>query len=387
MHICVVTPIPTPYRDPFWQVLSEHSDLTLAVIYCSSGRSDRPWARNAEYSYGRLFPSSNNLIRWFGWGASCFWNSGIVQILNDQHPDVVLVGGYNHLTMLKTVAWCRRTGTPWLLMSESWRRRSGVLGAIKQRWLRDWLSTAAGALPTGSLASAYLKSLGIPLFNQCLVPNVPDIKQLQELSQKIRSNPDETRQELNVPAEVQVILFAARMIEKKRPLVVIEAFSRLQGQRNLILVMLGDGPLLQSAKELASRFGIEDRIRFPGFVEPSVVHQWMSIADVFVQPSSETWGVAPIEAYVCGCSLILSNQIGCHADIINASTDGFILDRVDPNTVSEAMLSLLERNGPRGQADCRPQNWLCKNNYQAVAARLAEFLQRSAKRREAASGH
>lgn len=374
MQVTVVTPIPTPYRDPFWEEFSSRPGVNLSVIYCSAGRSDRPWGERSDYSFRRLFPPAQNLLRWAGPGASCYRNTGLHRILQEIKPDTVLVGGYNHLTMLNTVKYCRHRAIPWLLMCETWKQRGGLTGAVKHTWLRRWLSRAAGAIPTGRLASEYLKRLGVPAARQCLLPNVPDISSLRAASDRMRTNRAQTREALGLSGDSPVVLFAARMIEKKRPLLVLNAFHRIAATTDAVLVMLGDGPLRRSVEQLAGERGLSARTVFPGFVAPDVAHQWMSVADVFVQPSSETWGVAPIEALVCGCRLVLSSEIGCHADIMESEGDGVVLRTVDEASLSAAIVRMLNRDGSHQDRPDGASSWLDSNRYADLACRLDLFL-------------
>jgi glycosyltransferase involved in cell wall biosynthesis len=387
VKIAVVTPIPTPYRDPFWEALAQQSDIDLSVIYCAAGKSDRPWtAESDEYTYQRLFPAERNLLGWLGWGSSCYWNPDITKHLKNIQPDVVLIGGYNHLTMLAAVRYCNRNRIPWLLMSESWRQRKGMSGAIKHRLIRHWLKSAAGALPTGTLSSAHLCRLGIPTQRQSFLPNVPDIQRLCEFSQQLQSQRDKVRNELGVPADRQLIVFAARMIEKKRPLLVIEAFSQMQHADRATLAMIGDGPLMAQAQALARQLGCEDRICFPGFVEPTTVHRWMAVADLFVQPSSETWGVAPIEALACGVPVVLSSEIGCQADVVTDATVGTV---VPPRSL-EFLRDALDRysQSPNNYSHVRNawQKWSQANTYTAIAAALKDHLRSLSHNRAGESG-
>src|SRR5262245_43090899 len=71
LRVLVITPIPTPYRDPFWTQFSRRPEIELEVLYCSAGKSDRPWQATWETGFQQHFPRSYNLAKRFGEGASC----------------------------------------------------------------------------------------------------------------------------------------------------------------------------------------------------------------------------------------------------------------------------------------------------------------------------
>lgn len=375
LKIVVVTPIPTPYRDPFWEELGSRDDVSLAVIYCAGAKADRPWGDLANATNFRaVFPKSINIASKLGWGFSCFWNPDAVKFLNELQPDVVLVGGYAHLTMLRTIRFCRRQRVPWLLMSESWKERKGCKGRIKQYWLRSLLKSSVGGLPTGTLASGQLDRLKIKRDQQFKLPNVPDLARLTADAKLVRSNVELSRQELGLKNGQKTLLFAARLIPKKRPLMVIEAFAKVRKDHNLQLVILGDGPLRAEAEQLCRKLELADRVRFEGFVSPEVVHNWMSVSDVFLQPSLETWGVAPIEAAACGCQVIVSNQIGCYADVFQGSPEHRVLTQIDIATLAEAMEELIQDANSTLLDRTVCQKWLTANTHEKLADCLAAFL-------------
>lgn len=374
MRIVVITPIPTPYRDPCWDKLASLPDTNLTVIYCATGKSDRPWDSNTEnFAYAACFPAGKNLFRRLGWGRSCYWNPEVKSLLSSCSPDVVLVGGYNHLTMLAAASYCRRRGVPWLLMCESWKKDSGMRGAVKTGWKKWLLSTAAGMLPTGSRAASNGERLGIPVSRQCLFPNVPDIQRLQTLSSSLQEKREAVRTTLGVAPNQKLLVFAARMIEKKRPRLVIESFLKLT-DFSTTLAMIGDGPMLQDLKSFVQKTESANRVLFPGFLSPEQVHEWMAVADLYVQPSRETWGVAPIEALACGTPVVLSSETGCVDDILTSPAVG---ERLSHNTVEELAAAIHKvLAGQHSHEDIveawRP--WAEGNTHQKLASRLRTFL-------------
>ena len=374
MKIVVITPIPTPYRDPCWEVVAQQPDVDLTVIYCAAGKDDRPWQTDSDaFTYKRIFPRERNLLRTIGWGNSCYWNSEIKQLLKTVAPDVVLVGGYNHLTMLAAVQYCRKNGIPWILMCESWKRRTGIVGKLKQSLLKSWLKSAAGVMPTGVRASANAESLGVPLEAQCRFPNVPDIAALGRQSQELQARRHEIKSQLGIPRGNKLLVFAARMIPKKRPHLVVEAFLKLQ-KRGLSLAMIGDGPLKSDVEVMVDASDCANQIVFPGFLKPDEVHKWMAVADLYLQPSIETWGVAPIEALASGTPVVLSNDIGCVADVLCSPIVGRILESPDAEQLSGLLNQWLDELPSYADVTVAWQPWAQENTYHPLADRLTNFL-------------
>src|SRR5262245_43542651 len=66
LRIAVVTPIPTPYRDPFWNILARMPGIDLTVYYCSQGKADRPWDVDWQHRYRAQVLPGQNLMAWRG---------------------------------------------------------------------------------------------------------------------------------------------------------------------------------------------------------------------------------------------------------------------------------------------------------------------------------
>lgn len=316
LRIAVVTPIPTPYRDPFWNELARRPGVQLTVYYCAAGKSDRPW----KDGWQRRFPfevlSGWNLLRWRGSDASCFWNPGLGSRLAVGQFDVLLIGGYNHLTMWSALWFAIRSRTPYVLMCESHLKsyRPGWKQALKGPILRWIVRHAAGFLPTGRLAADFLRSYGADERLMTALPNVPDVAALAARTQQWRMTA-----EFPGPtglADRPLVLFVGRLIPKKRAELVIRAFHAIHAENDAALVIVGDGPLRPALEQLVAELAIGDRVHFAGFVQPDDVLRWYAAARVFVLPSSETWGVVVIEALATGLSVIVSDEVGCHADVV-----------------------------------------------------------------------
>ncbi len=336
MKLAVVTAIPTPYRDPFWNEVAARPGVELDVFYCAAGKRDRPWELDWEQKFHvRMLPSVN-LLGWAGADASAFWVRGLQREISSAGYDAVIVGGYNHPSMLQTIDGCRRRGQPYWLMCETYRRRGGWRGLIKDRLLTSICHRAAGGMPTGTLATEYLQHYGIPKDRLIRVPNVPDVRHLRRLGAELRPRAAEIREQLNLPASGPVVTFVGRMIPKKRPVLTVEAFADAAPE-DATLVMLGDGPLLEECRQTAERLGIADRVLLPGFCQPSDVPRYVATASVFVLPSSETWGVAAIEAVSLGVPAIVSDEVGCHPDLLRSAACGTVVQVGCRESLAEAI--------------------------------------------------
>jgi glycosyltransferase involved in cell wall biosynthesis len=108
------------------------------------------------------------------------------------------------------------------------------------------------------------------------------------------------------------ILFvsATSFVDQNSPIELIKAFGEVHGKKRRHLVLLGNGPLLQTAKQLASQYS---NISLKG--EVTDADEYLEVADCFV-PASLSGGLpnSVTEALAVGLPIILSD-IPVHQEI------------------------------------------------------------------------
>lgn len=108
------------------------------------------------------------------------------------------------------------------------------------------------------------------------------------------------------------VIFLGRLTFQKGPdhflracALVAEAHSKAR------FVFCGTGDLFDQLRALSHRLGIEERVHFAGFVDPSSVDEILLRSKVLVMPSvSEPFGLVALEAIHCGIPVIISKQSG-----------------------------------------------------------------------------
>jgi len=369
MHLAVVTPQPTPYRDPFWNAVAAVPGVELDVFYCVAGTADRPWQRDWQCRFhAEVLPR-----RWLPGLDGCYWNPQVAERLAAKPYDAVLLGGYNHLTMLRAMVACRRRGVPYLLMCESF------LGLVRPRWRRvvkgplvRWVvRRAAGLLPTGQLAREYLLSYGGPGDRVCLVPNSPDLEGLRRQALELEPQRQELRHERRWGDE-PVVLFVGRLIWKKGVDVLIEAVGRLD--RPVRLVIAGDGPERPKLERLARRLS-RGWVEFVGFRQPAELPRWYAAADVFCLPSlTEPWGVVVMEALASGLPVVVTDRVGCYPDVLNSPRVGQAVPAGDAAALACAIKEYVERRPSRAEVHQAWQPVVDRMRHERVAAELVELV-------------
>lgn len=139
---------------------------------------------------------------------------------------------------------------------------------------------------------------------------------------------------------VPTLLFVGRLKQYKRVDLVIEAVARLADRGiEVRLTVAGKGDQAESLRRLAERLGVEDSVRFSGFVPEDEKLELLRSAWVHVLTSSkEGWGISSLEAAACGTPTVASDAPGLRESVLDGET-GFLV----PHGDAEAIASALER--------------------------------------------
>src|SRR5262249_48648278 len=135
-----------------------------------------------------------------------------------------------------------------------------------------------------------------------------------------------------------VVLFAGKFERKKRPVELMRAVQAMPVP-SPVLVMVGSGELDEPIKRIAATD--PDRFRVLPFQNQSRMPVVYRFGDLFVLPSAfgETWGLAVNEALACGRPVLVSDRVGCAADLVDAS-GGNVFSWNDPDGLPRALAAM-----------------------------------------------
>src|SRR5207302_1446135 len=119
------------------------------------------------------------------------------------------------------------------------------------------------------------------------VPYAVDNAHFRDGAAKANLHREQYRAELGLEPGRPVLLFAAKLIDRKRPNLLLEAFRRIHADpatRRPYLLFAGDGPLRASLEAQAKQTA-PDAVRFLGFQKQSDLPRCYDLCDAFVLPS------------------------------------------------------------------------------------------------------
>ncbi|MDA8258229.1 MAG: glycosyltransferase [Betaproteobacteria bacterium] len=165
-------------------------------------------------------------------------------------------------------------------------------------------------------------------------------------SQFLRGDGKRFRAIWGIAPERKLALFVGRAAFEKNIGFLLEmtALARRQ-QPKLMLVIAGEGPALPALRRQAAALGIEDHVRFVGYLpRDGGLRDCYAAADVFTFASlTETQGLVLLEAMAIGLPVLAIPALGA-AEIIQPAR-GAIPAAETPEEFAEQLVALLNRPG------------------------------------------
>ena len=256
-------------------------------------------------------------------------------LIRRHQPEVVMVEfGFEAVRVMEACAW---SGVPLVVhFRGSDASAQHRLGLLKNRY-RRLLSIASGVIVKSRPMADTLLALGAPADRLLISPSGANASLFQG----------------SAPAAAPPVLLAVgRFVAKKGPLETLRAFGLLFRDPVLAaskpqLWMVGDGPLLASARSLVIELGLQERVRFLGVCSQVRVAELMRQVRGFVQHSkvapdgdSEGSPVAVMEAQLSGLPVVATRHAGIPEVVLENQT-GLLVDEGDESAMAQAMSLLL----------------------------------------------
>lgn len=339
-HLAYFISHPIQYQAPLLRMIAADPDIDLEVFFYSDfslkGYHDPGFDRLIEWDtpltegYKHQFLDCWGSKQWKGIFRQPVAKN-IIRILKTKPFDAVWVHGWYHLCSLQTIIAAHRLGIPVLLRGESngIEKTSPLIKKLVKKIYLNWLSDHISKfLYVGTQNYNFYHQQGIKEQKLFHMPYAVDNNFFQAEIQKAKTTREDFRQFLGLEPGRPIILFAAKLVNRKRPQDLLAAYQRLSTdavkEPEPYLLYVGDGNLRESLEIAAKATGWQS-IRFLGFQNQSKLPALYDLCDVFVLPSEfEPWGLAINEVMNAGKALVVSDQVGCGPDLIVEKQNGYI---------------------------------------------------------------
>jgi len=383
-RLAIIASHPVQYQAPLFRALAEDGHCDVCVYY-----GQIPDAEEQGEGFGIAFEWDLPLLEGYrhrvfaapqahrggpGSGTAAFRR--LRRWLLDQQPDAVLCTGWYHPSLFIGLAAVRTSGVPCLLRCESnlLRRRALPARCFQRLMLRQF----AAVLPIGHLNSAYYSAFGVADSKMFPAPYFVDNERFSAAAAGADRNA--LRSRWKIPESGFCFLFAGKFEHKKHPETLLEA---MQGMSSVHLLFVGSGPMESELRGMAARRGVS--CTFTGFLNQTEIPGAYAAADCLVLPSDsgETWGLVVNEAMACGVPAIVSDRVGCSADLIKEGETGLSFPFGNMGALRERMHELASDPARTHEMGVRARKLIGNYSVGSAAAGVLAALDSVARKRGA----
>jgi UDP-glucose:(heptosyl)LPS alpha-1,3-glucosyltransferase len=150
------------------------------------------------------------------------------------------------------------------------------------------------------------------------------------------------RSELGLPQDDLIVLFVGTEFKRKGLDALLGALSMTPLSKLRLVVAGGGGGKMKKYRNLVNKMGLTERVIFFGLVE-NVEHLY-ALSDIYVLPTlSDPYGMAPMEAMLCGVPVALSSSEYCGAAEHIKNQEALIIKNPrDPKEIADALGKLMD---------------------------------------------
>jgi glycosyltransferase involved in cell wall biosynthesis len=369
---------PNPSRAPHLDLIAEHPEIDLTVVYAAGTVHRREWTLDLKHDPIVLTGPRVRAMRLLHHDYPL--TPQIWRLLSRERFDVLVVGGWSLMATQLAIAWARMHRVPYLLISENHFRepRAGWVSALKGLVLPRVVRPAAGHLVTGVLARDHQLHYGARPETITVFPNTVDVAAFGLRADELRARRRELRSGLGIADDAIAVTQVSRFIPMKAPDEAVESVARARAlaERSLHLVLVGSGPLQE---QLAARAAeLELPVTFTGWRSGDELLEAYAATDIFLLLSRrETWGIVVNEAAAVGLPLVLTDAVGAAADLLVPGENGELVRSGDLDGQAAAIAKLAVDDALRERYGRRSRELVAPWSYEPSVESFVNAVRRA----------
>ena len=348
--LAIVSTHPIQYYSPLFRTLAGSGSVESRVFYTWSqtetgGVPDAGFGRTVEWDIplleGYPFEFVPNIATRPGTDHfRGLHTPGLKRAIERWRADAVLVFGWNsrsHLQALRDfkgrIPVLFRGDSTLLDDQPGWRR------VARRAWLRWVYRHIDVAIAVGANNADYFRWCGVPESRIAFAPHAIETARFADLDRAHESRATQWRRDMGIAPDAVVLVFAGKLIPKKDPLLLLEAFRRCEADARLVFA--GNGALESELKSAAQ--GRRD-VHFLPFQNQRAMPAVYRLGNVFALPSrgpGETWGLALNEAMATGRPVIAGTRVGGARDLIAHGANGWVFESGNLDQLTEVLRTAL----------------------------------------------
>lgn len=386
-RLAIITTHPIQYNSPWFALLSQKADIEVKVFYTWSQTSqtlydkdfgqeikwDIPLLTGYKYQFAENRSKKPDGVNYNG--IDCPSLNREVEKWGATH---ILVIGWNLKAHLKAMRYFKGKIPVWFRGDSTLIDEQPGFKQLIRRLFLTWVySYVDRAFYVGSHNREYFIKHGLKESQLTFTPHSIDN---DRFSDDVQKNYElaalQWRRELGFKDSDFVILFCGKFETKKNPLLLLTVIKEIHTKNTnstVKLLLVGNGVLEDELKALSNGC---DYISFLPFQNQTRMPLVYRLANLYCLPSQgpgETWGLAVNEAMACGRPVLVSDKVGCAADLVNAHT-GLVFQSGDCHSLSAQLKRVVAQQSifSAHEIAAHIQKWSFRNIVQSFFLQMNE---------------
>jgi len=260
---------------------------------------------------------------------------------------------------------------PWAL--ESKQEGSGKLSVFLKHWVEDRVYHRCDRFIVLSKAFGDIlhQEYQVPWSKIHVIPGGVDLSRFQF----DRSRP-EARSQLNWPQNRPILFTARRLVRRVGLDKLLMAIAMIKPQiPDIWLAIAGKGPLQADLQQQATDLGLNDNVKFLGFLPDDQLPIAYQAADLSVMPSQslEGFGLAVLESLACGTPA-LCTPVGGMPEILEPFSPNLITTSIEATAIAERLEQLLLKQVPMPSREACQEYAVMNFDWQNIAQKVRKVL-------------
>lgn len=355
--LLVFHPTIAPYRVDFFNDLNDRYDMS----FCLMNPYDNTF--NYDLIFNKLIFKPSFLSIWFSVLGRQI-NKGYWKNIDDFNPDLIMVSEFGICTVMvlahrflkrkryKVVSLCDDS---YSILNDSqdftwWHK-------IARRLMGSWIDELIVVEPRAKqwFMDNYRKGFCMPI--------IRDENNMRSKLQEGLSISGDIKNKYRLNGKF-IYVFVGRFIKLKNIPVLLQAFSKIEDDRKL-LVLIGSGEEEKNIRGRVKSLSLQNVI-FTGRLEDNDLYPWYNVANCLILPSYlEPFGAVVNEALLAGCHCVVSNVAGAQC-LIKEGFNGYLFNPVDADELANKMEMVFEQNYKESNNSMVKPNLMIWNYNQCV---------------------
>ncbi|WP_341731314.1 glycosyltransferase family 4 protein [Microcoleus sp. EPA2] len=260
---------------------------------------------------------------------------------------------------------------PWAL--ESKQEGAGKLSVFLKHWVEDRVYHRCDRFIVLSKAFGDIlhQEYQVPWSKIYVIPGGVDLSRFQ-----IDRSRQEARTQIYWPQNRPILFTARRLVHRMGLDKLLMAVAAIKPQiPDIWLAIAGKGPLQADLQQQATDLGLNDNVKFLGFLPDDQLPIAYQAADLSVMPSQslEGFGLAVLESLACGTPA-LCTPVGGMPEILEPFSPNLITTSIEATAIADRLEQLLLKKVPMPSREACHEYASMNFDWQTIAQKVRKVL-------------